>query len=69
MPKPNNRQQPRGGQPSGPTQPIARPVLIPTNPLPGWKAILQALVLLGVPIALLLIAKVILRTFFPQLGY
>jgi hypothetical protein len=30
---------------------------------------MQVLLLLGVPIALLLIARPILRTFFPELGY
>jgi len=42
---------------------------VPDDPLPGWKALLQALFLLGVPIALLWITRVVLRAFFPQLGY
>jgi len=69
MPKANDRRPQRGIQAPGAVQPVARPTLIPADRLPGWKAIAQALILLGVPIALLLIAKVILRTFFPQLGY
>lgn len=69
MPKSNDRRPQRGIQPPGTIQPVARPTLIPAESLPGWKAIVQALILLGIPIALLLIAKVILRTFFPQFGY
>jgi hypothetical protein len=42
---------------------------VPDDPLPGWKALLQALFLLGVPIALLWITRAILRAFFPELGY
>ncbi|MFQ5877972.1 MAG: hypothetical protein ACE5JH_09850 [Acidobacteriota bacterium] len=43
--------------------------LVPRDPLPAWKALLQALILLGIPLGLLLIARVILRTYFPELGY
>ena len=64
-----SRGQQRGAQPPGQVQPVARPTLIPADPLPGWKAIVQAIILLGIPIALLLVAKVVLRKFFPQLGY
>jgi len=46
-----------------------RPSLEPSDPLTLWAAILQIAVLLGIPITLLLFAKVILRTFFPELGY
>ena len=46
-----------------------RPSLEPTEPLPLATAFIQVVVLLGVPIGLLLFAKVILRTFFPELGY
>ena len=46
-----------------------RPSLIPQDPLSGWQALIQALLLLGVPILLLLLAKVVLRNFFPELGY
>lgn len=49
--------------------PLGRPSLVPADPLPGWKAMLQALFLLGVPIALLWITRAILRVFFPELGY
>ncbi len=49
--------------------PTGRPSLIPEDPLPGWQALIQALLLLGVPILLLLLAKVMLQNFFPALGY
>ena len=48
---------------------MARPSLEPANPLPLSTALLQAVILLGIPIGLLLFAKVILRIFFPGLGY
>jgi hypothetical protein len=32
-------------------------------------ALIQVVVLLGIPIALLLFAKVVLKAFFPELGY
>jgi len=60
-----NRQQ--GG--GGPVQPLGRPSLIPADPLPVWKALVQVGILLGVPIALLVIARFILRRYFPELGY
>jgi hypothetical protein len=53
-----------GGAGSG-----GRPSLEPANPLSVRVAILQIVALLGIPIALLLFAKVILRTYFPELGY
>ena len=43
--------------------------LIPTDPLPGSKALMQAAILLGIPLTLLLVARLILRKFFPTLGY
>jgi len=46
-----------------------RPSLTPQNPLPGRVALLQAMVLLGLPLTLLFVAKIILKEFFPQLGY
>jgi len=46
-----------------------RPSLTPQNPLPGRVALVQAIVLLGIPLTLLFVAKIILRKFFPQLGY
>lgn len=60
-----NRQ---GGGP-GPAQPVGRPTLIPADPLPVRKALVQVLVLLGIPIFLLVAARFILRRYFPELGY
>ena len=49
--------------------PANRPSLEPADPLSGTTALLQTLVLLGLPIGLLLFARVILHRFFPGLGY
>ena len=49
--------------------PTGRPSLVPEDPLPGWQAFIQTLFLLGIPILLLVLAKVVLRNFFPELGY
>jgi hypothetical protein len=64
-----NRPQGFGPRPPGQPQPASRPGLLPADPLPGWKALVQATVLLGIPLTLLLLAKLILRKFFPSLGY
>jgi hypothetical protein len=57
----------------GSQQPPARkePVgdLVPANPLSGREALLQVVLLLGIPLALLLVARLLLRQFFPSLGY
>ena len=47
----------------------SRPPLEPLNPLPARTAVLQMVLLLGIPMGILLLMKVVLRTFFPQLGY
>jgi len=47
----------------------SRPPLEPTNPLPARTAVLQMVLLLGIPMVLLVLMKAVLRTFFPQLGY
>lgn len=60
-----NRQQWGGA----PVQPAGRPGLVPADPLPVWKALVQVLVLLAIPITLLLVARIVLRRFFPELGY
>jgi hypothetical protein len=49
--------------------PANRPSLEPADPLSGTTALLQTLILLGLPIGLLLFARVILHRFFPGLGY
>ena len=43
--------------------------LIPTNPLSARKAFIQVALLFGIPVLLLLVTKVILKQFFPSLGY
>jgi len=43
--------------------------LIPTNPLSVNKAFTQIALLIGIPLVLLLLARFILRHFFPSLGY
>ncbi|HKQ97830.1 MAG TPA: hypothetical protein VJV75_08145 [Candidatus Polarisedimenticolia bacterium] len=47
----------------------SRPPLEPTEPLPAHVAWLQVVVLLGIPLGLLLLGKVVLGRFFPGLGY
>jgi len=42
---------------------------VPVDPLPGWKAALQAALLVGIPLTLLFVAKMVLRKYFPELGY
>ena len=49
--------------------PLGRARLVPENPLPPRVALLQVLILLGLPLGLLLLAKLVLRSFFPHLGY
>jgi hypothetical protein len=56
-------------RPSAGSQPGGRPALEPTDPLKGTTALIQVLILLGIPLGLLLFAKVILQKFFPGLGY
>ena len=67
MSKHNRR--PGGARPPGFNQPISRPSLSPADPLPASKALLEAVLLLGIPLGLLLLAKLVLRIFFPSLGY
>jgi len=63
----------RGQRGKGAIQQPARkePVsdLVPANPLSGREALFQVVLLLGIPLALLLLARVFLRQFFPSLGY
>jgi hypothetical protein len=67
MAKPNRR--PGGATPPGQQTHAGRPSLVPADPLPGWKAAVQALLLLGIPLTLLFAAKLVLKRFFPELGY
>ena len=43
--------------------------LIPAHPLSGREAAVQLVLLLGIPLALLLLARYVLRALFPSLGY
>ncbi len=43
--------------------------LIPANPLSPRTAFIQVALLVGVPLVLLLLARFVLRQFFPALGY
>ncbi len=61
--------KPVGANPPGHHPPSGRPVLEPADPLPAWKALVQAVILVGIPLTLLVIAKVVLKKFFPELGY
>ena len=58
-----------GATPPGQQSQGGRLPLTPADPLPGWKAAVQALVLAGIPLILLLAAKLVLKRFFPELGY
>jgi hypothetical protein len=64
MARVEQKNRPAGGPAAG-----GRPSLEPADPLKGSTAFIQTLILLGIPIALLLFAKVILQKFFPGLGY
>jgi 4-hydroxybenzoate polyprenyltransferase len=62
-------QRGKGGNPN--SAPRKEPVsdLIPANPLSVREALLQVVLLLGIPLVLLLLARFLLRQFFPSLGY
>jgi len=49
--------------------PAGRPPLEPEHPMSAGLALFQVFLLVGVPVAALLILKVILRMYFPELGY
>jgi hypothetical protein len=59
----------KGGSPQGipRKEPVAE--LIPAHPLTAREAILQVVLLLGIPLVLLILARFALRQFFPSLGY
>jgi len=58
-----------GATPPGQHAQGGRPPLEPADPLPGWKAAVQAAFLVGIPLTLLFAAKLVLRKYFPELGY
>jgi hypothetical protein len=43
--------------------------LIPANPISARTAFIQVALLIGIPLVLLLLARFVLRQFFPSLGY
>ncbi|HET8946435.1 MAG TPA: hypothetical protein VFQ07_05595 [Candidatus Polarisedimenticolia bacterium] len=49
--------------------PAGRPPLEPEHPLSARMALFQVFLLVGVPVAALLILKMVLRVYFPELGY
>ncbi len=53
----------------GSTTVAFRPGLVPANPLSVTKALLQVVVLLGIPLLMLLAGKILIRSWFPDLGY
>lgn len=60
----------KGTRPPAQSGVSGRRSLTPSGPpLTAWKAAVQVAVLLGIPITLLLIARIILRVYFPHLGY
>jgi hypothetical protein len=67
MAKMNRRMS--GATPPGQQSQGGRPSLTPADPLPGWKAAIQALILVGIPLTLLFAAKLVLKKLFPELGY
>lgn len=62
------QRSPRSGPPQG-GAPTGRPGLVPPTSLALSTALLQVALLLGIPLALLLLARPVLRTYFPELGY
>ncbi len=57
------------GAPGNPARRETAGELIPAHPLSGREALVQLLVLIGIPLALLLLARYVLRALFPSLGY
>ena len=49
--------------------PAGRPPLEPEHPMSLQLALFQVFLLVGVPVAALLILKLVLRAYFPELGY
>jgi hypothetical protein len=47
----------------------SRPPLEPADPITTQVALIQVVLLLGIPLGLLALAKVVLSRFFPGLGY
>jgi len=59
-------------RPASPRAPEPKNVateLIPATPLGAGQALIQIALLIGIPLALLSLARFLLRQFFPALGY
>ncbi|HEV8376506.1 MAG TPA: hypothetical protein VGR38_09795 [Candidatus Polarisedimenticolia bacterium] len=67
MPEPKGNRSAKGASQGGRKEPASE--LVPANPLSGRQALIQVALLIGIPLLLLLLAKVLLRQFFPSLGY
>lgn len=61
-------QRQRGGA-GNPARRETASELIPAHPLSAREAMIQLLLLIGIPLALLLLARYVLRALFPSLGY
>jgi len=59
----------KGGKPRASDSRNQTADLIPQNPLSASAALLQVALLVGIPLVLLLLARFLLRQFFPTLGY
>ncbi|MCI0567993.1 MAG: hypothetical protein L0170_07300 [Acidobacteria bacterium] len=62
-------QRGKGGSHQPPARKETVGDLVPSNPLSNRKALLQVVLLLGIPLVLLLLARLLLKQFFPSLGY
>ena len=59
----------KGGTPGGTARKEPGAELVPANPLSAREALLQVVLLIGIPLVLLILARFALRQFFPSLGY
>ncbi|PYQ13129.1 MAG: hypothetical protein DMH00_05030 [Acidobacteria bacterium] len=62
-----NRAKSGATQATGRKEPAAN--LIPANPLSAREALIQVALLIGIPLILLLLARILLHQFLPSLGY
>jgi hypothetical protein len=67
MPEPKGNRGTKGASQQGRKEPTSE--LIPSHPLSARDAVIQVVLLIGIPLILLLLAKVVLHQFFPSLGY
>lgn len=67
MPEPKGKHGTKGTSQQSRKEPTSE--LIPSHPLSTRDAVIQIVLLVGIPLILLLAAKVLLHQFFPSLGY